>query len=144
MGLAAGLFYTFQVAVMPGLARTDDRTFVDAMRWINVKILNVWFALSFGGALVLALLSTVLFIGKDGFGWIVAGLVLYFAVIVVTGTRNVPMNNALLAAAERDGDPAETRRAFEKPWVRWNLARTWLSLAAFTCLVLAVLTHGGA
>jgi uncharacterized membrane protein len=137
MGLAAGLFYTFQVAVMRGLAHTDDRTFVDAMRWINIKILNFWFALSFGGALVLALLSTVLLVGEDGFGWSVAATVLYVAVIAVTGARNVPMNNALVAAAERNEDPGAARQAFEKPWVRWNLARTWLSLAAFASLVIA-------
>jgi hypothetical protein len=35
---------------MPGLRRTDDRTFVDAMQSINVAIINGWFALSFAGA----------------------------------------------------------------------------------------------
>jgi uncharacterized membrane protein len=138
MGLAAGLFYTFQVVVMRGLAVTDDRTFVATMQAINVKILNVWFALSFGFALPLAILAAVLLIGRPGpLAWTVAAAVLYAAVIVVTAVRNIPMNNALDAAG--DHDPAATRRAFEKPWVRWNLARTWLSLAAFACLVLAVL-----
>jgi uncharacterized membrane protein len=145
MGLAAGLFYTFQVAVMRGLARTDDRTFVAAMQWINVKILNFWFALSFGGALVLALLSAVLFVGADDrtpFWWIVAGLVLYVITIGITGGRNVPTNNALNAAGDPNkvADLAAVRRAFEGPWVRWNLVRTWTSLLAFLCLILAVLT----
>jgi uncharacterized membrane protein len=31
-GLIAGLFFAFACAVMPGLHRTEDRTFVDAMR----------------------------------------------------------------------------------------------------------------
>jgi uncharacterized membrane protein len=39
-------------SVMPGLRRTDDRTFVSAMQRINVAILNGWFMLSFFGALV--------------------------------------------------------------------------------------------
>jgi uncharacterized membrane protein len=141
MGLAAGLFYTFQISVMRGLAHTDDRTFVATMRSINVKILNFWFALSFGLALPLAIVAAILLIGEPAaLAWTVAAAVLYFAVIVITGARNVPLNNALDAAVDRD--PADTRRAFEKPWVRWNLARTWLSLAAFTCLVLATLVHG--
>ena len=53
-GLMAGLYFAFSCAVMPGLARTDDRTFVAAMQWINVRILNGWFALAFGGAFVSA------------------------------------------------------------------------------------------
>ncbi len=32
MGLLAGLFYAFDVAVMLGLTATDDRTLVDAMQ----------------------------------------------------------------------------------------------------------------
>jgi uncharacterized membrane protein len=139
MGLAAGAFYTFQISVMRGLAVTDDRTFVSAMHGINVKIQNAWFFLSFVGAMLLTIVTAVLFFGRDGFGWILASLVLYGAVIVITGTRNVPMNNALDAAA--DHDPPATRRAFEKPWVRWNLVRTWLSFAAFTGLVMAVLSQ---
>ena len=136
MGLAAGLFYTFQVAVMRGLARTDDRTFVAAMQWINVKILNFWFALSFGFALPLTIVAAILLIGEPAaLAWTVAAAVLYFAVIVITFARNVPLNNALNAAGDRD--PAAARRAFEKPWVRWNLARTWLSLADFACLDIA-------
>ena len=32
MGLLAGLFYAFDVAVMPALTAADDRTLVDAMQ----------------------------------------------------------------------------------------------------------------
>ena len=32
MGLLAGLFYAFDVAVMPALSAADDRTLVDAMQ----------------------------------------------------------------------------------------------------------------
>jgi uncharacterized membrane protein len=136
MGLAAGLFYTFQISVMRGLAASDDRTYVAAMQSINVKILNIWFALSFGFALPLTIVAAILLIGEGAaLAWTVAAAVLYFAVIVITFARNVPLNNALNAAGDRD--PAAARRAFEKPWVRWNLARTWLSLAAFACLVIA-------
>jgi uncharacterized membrane protein len=39
-GLMAGLFAAFSYAVMPGLARTDDATFVRSMQRINVAILN--------------------------------------------------------------------------------------------------------
>jgi len=135
MGLAAGLFYTFQISVMRGLAASDDRTYVTAMQRINIKILNFWFALSFGLALPLTIVAAILQIGERGQLWTIAAAVLYAAVIVITGTRNVPLNNALNAAG--DHNPSAARRAFEKPWMRWNLVRTWLSLAAFVCLVVA-------
>ena len=39
-GLMAGLYYAYACSVMPGLSRTDDRTFVSAMQQINVAIIN--------------------------------------------------------------------------------------------------------
>ncbi|MGH3824816.1 MAG: hypothetical protein ACRDRA_18580 [Pseudonocardiaceae bacterium] len=60
MGLLAGLFFTFAISVMPGLGRTDARTFIDAMQRINVAILNPWLALSFYGAPVFTLIAAAL------------------------------------------------------------------------------------
>ena len=51
-GLMAGVYAAFSIAVMPGLARTDDRTYVHAMRGTNIAILNGWFAIIFGGPLL--------------------------------------------------------------------------------------------
>ena len=45
MALIAGLFYSFSVAVMTGLARADDRTFIDTMQRINRAIQNPMFFL---------------------------------------------------------------------------------------------------
>lgn len=49
-GLIAGAFYVFACAVMPGLARGDDRVYVTVMRDINEVIQNPVFFLSFLGA----------------------------------------------------------------------------------------------
>ncbi|MGW2195793.1 DUF1772 domain-containing protein, partial [Streptosporangium sp. NPDC001682] len=86
VGLMAGLFYAYTCSVMPGLGQTDDRTFVGAMRRINVAILNGWFAVCFGGALVLTVLAAVLHLHREGrpvLPWIVAALVLYVVVLVI-------------------------------------------------------------
>jgi uncharacterized membrane protein len=142
MGLSAGLFFTFSIAVMPGLARTDDRTYVTAMRWINIKILNSWFAFAFGGAMLFTLVAAGAYLGGDGRGvlvWIVAAALLYAAQLVITFTVNVPLNNALLRATEGEvADPAAVRQRFEARWVRWNAVRSVLSVAAFACLLAAV------
>jgi len=138
-GLMAGPFAAFSYAVMPGLGRTDDATFVQSMQRINVAILNPFFGLCFGGALVLTALAVLLHRGRAPLSWIVAGLVLYVLVLVVTFAVNVPLNNRLDAAT---GDPATARAAFEAAWVRWNAVRTVLCTAAFGCLCWALVLHG--
>lgn len=77
MGLLAGLFYAFAVSVMPGLARTDGRSFVDAMQRINMAITNPWFFLSFFGAPVLTIAAAALHLrgaGRAVLPWIAAHL----------------------------------------------------------------------
>src|SRR3954468_14451923 len=145
-GLMAGLFAAYYYAVMPGLARAGDRTFVEAMQQTNAAILNGWFGICFGGALVFALAAAVLHLGRPGLPWIVAGLVLYVAVLVITLGINVPLNDRLAAAGDPAtlADPAAVRAAFEGVWVRWNVVRAVCSTAAFGCLVGALAVRGPA
>jgi uncharacterized membrane protein len=137
-GLMAGLFAAYSYAVMPGLARAGDRTFVEAMQQTNAAILNGWFGICFGGAVLFAAAAAVLHLGRPALPWIVAGLVLYVAVLVVTFSVNVPLNNALAVAGT--GDVAGARAAFEGTWVRWNVVRAVASTAAFGCLTWALVT----
>lgn len=146
-GLVAGLFCAYSYSVMPGLGRADDRTFVVGMRQINVAILNGWFAFCFGGALLFTALGAALHIPSDGrsvLPWIVAALVLYGVVLVVTFAVNVPLNNELDAAGvpDRAADLAAVRERFEASWVRWNVVRSAASTASFGCLIWAVVLHG--
>ncbi|MDG4822549.1 DUF1772 domain-containing protein [Asanoa sp. WMMD1127] len=143
-GLAAGLFYTFDVAVMRGLASTDDRTFVTAMREINIKILNGLFGFAFGGAMVFTVVALALNTGDRTVWWIVAAAVLYAIQLGITFGINVPLNNALLAAGDpaRMTDPHPVRVAFEAKWNRWNHVRTWLVLAAFVALLGGLAEYG--
>jgi uncharacterized membrane protein len=137
-GLMAGLFAAYSYAVMPGLARTGDRTFVEAMQQTNAAILNGWFGICFGGAVLFAAAAALLHLGRPALPWIVAGLALYVAVLVVTFSINVPLNDALAAAG--DTDPVAARAAFEGAWVRWNVVRAVASTAAFGCLTWALVT----
>ncbi|SDD39754.1 anthrone oxygenase family protein [Rhodococcus tukisamuensis] len=139
MGLMAGLFYAFAVSVMPGLGAADDRTFVESMQRINVAILNGWFGVAFGGALVFTVAALLTHLGRPAMPWIVAALVLYVAVLAVTIGINVPMNDRLAAAGSPDriGDLAAVRSQFEASWVRWNIVRAFASTGALACLALA-------
>ena len=136
-GLMAGLFAAYSYAVMPGLGRTGDATFVEAMQQTNAAILNGWFGVCFGGSAVFAAAAVLLHLGRPGLPWIVAGLVLYVAVLVITFRINVPLNDRLAAAGTpvTTADAAAARVAFEGAWVRWNVVRAVLSTAAFGSLV---------
>ncbi len=109
VGLMAGLFAAFAYAVMPGLRRSADRTFVEAVQNINRAIVNGWFLLPFLLPIPLLVLATVLAwngTGRMALPWILAALVLYSAGFFVTGGVNVPLNNALDNALDNAPDNA--------------------------------------
>ncbi|MFW6090736.1 MAG: DUF1772 domain-containing protein [Actinomycetota bacterium] len=149
VGLMAGVFFSYAVAVMPGLGRTDDRTFVGAFQAMDRAIMNPLFLAVFVGALLLTLLAGVLHLTEDArpaVPWIAAAFVLYLATFVITVRVNVPLNDAIKAAGEPDRiDAAAVRAQFgEGTWVRWNIVRTVLTTAALGCLVGALAVFGRA
>lgn len=137
-GLIAGSFYVFACAVMPGLARSDDRVYVEVMRDINDVIQNPVFFLSFLGALVLAGVSAWQARGRPYRWWVWAALAVYGLAFLVTVAFNIPLNDGL----EGGGDPAALREEFEGPWVAWNVVRAVLSTVAVGCLGRALVGYG--
>jgi uncharacterized membrane protein len=146
MGLVAGVFALYAHTIMPGLARTDDRTFVGAFQSMDRAIINPWFiGAGFLGALVLTLVATVAHLGQDGLPWIAAALVLYLIAFVITIAVNVPLNDGLKAAGDPDriADLAAVRRSFnETRWRSWNLVRVLTSTVAFGLLAWALVLLG--
>jgi uncharacterized membrane protein len=148
-GLMAGVYYDWAVSVMPGLARTDDRTFVYVMQEITEAIQNPVFFLGFFGAPLLTL-GALLLERRSGaqqaVRWIWAALGLNVLAVVVTIAFNVPLNDELVRAGNPDeiGDIAAVRDRFEDPWVAWNIVRTLVATAALACLGWALVLHGGA
>src|SRR6478736_2456077 len=113
-GLQAGTYFTWATGVMPGLARVDDRTFVEAMQRVNVAIVNPVFVSTFLGGPLLAGAAAVTADGPAR-PWAIAGTVLAVATVVITAVGNIPLNNALDAAGpvDRDNGLAAVRAAFE-------------------------------
>ena len=149
-GLMAGVFGLYSNAIMPGLRRTDDRTFVAAFQSIDRAIINPVFMATFLGALVLTALTALLhFTGeaRSLLPWIVAALVLYLVVFVLTIRVNVPRNNEIKAAGDVDRmtDVHGVRERFnEARWVRWNHLRAFASILAFGLLSWALIQSGQA
>src|SRR4051794_40741189 len=128
-GLLAGLYYAYACSVMPGLARTDDHTFVSAMNHINDAIQNPVFFVTFVGAPA----ATALLAWRERRAprtdrrWVRIALGLNVLALITTMAINVPLNDALA----KDGD----RDAFEGAWVVWNVVRAVAVTGAFACLL---------
>jgi uncharacterized membrane protein len=147
MGLLAGLFYAFDVAVMPALTAADDRTLVDAMQRMIDAIENPAFFLTFLGAPALAAIALVQARRSGATGparWILAGLGAYAVMFIVTTAFHFPLNDDLAGAGDpsRIDDLAAVRDDFATPWIAWNIVRTLASTAAFGCLVRALVLRG--
>ena len=96
VGLTAGVLAIYANAIMPGLRRTDDRTFVGAFQSIDKAIINPVFLMTFLGGLVFTGLAAVLHLPKDVrsvLRWIVAAFVLYLTTVAITVRVNVPLND---------------------------------------------------
>jgi uncharacterized membrane protein len=70
-----------------------------------------------------------------------AAFALYLFVVVSTLAVNVPRNDEIKRAGDPDeiADLGAVRQRFdERRWMRWNAARAVMSLAAFACLLWAL------
>ena len=145
-GLMAGVFGLYAHATMPGLRRTDERTFVGAFQAIDRAIINPLFMVWFFGALIFPGAAAALVAGEGSvLPWVAAGFVLYLAVVVITAVVNVPRNDAIKAAGEPDRitDLAAVRERFDEArWAAWNVVRAVLSTAALGCLAWALVQYG--
>jgi uncharacterized membrane protein len=147
-GLVAGVYVFYAHTVMPGLGRAGDRTFVAGFQALDRAIVNPWFMVSaFLGAPVLTLVAGLLHLGDDARSvlvWVAVSLVLDLVTVGITVGINVPANNRLKAAGDADViDVAAARTQFDEGrWVRWNLVRVVLSVAAFTVLLWSLVLAG--
>jgi len=147
MGLVAGVFGLYGHTIMPGLKKTDDRTFIAAFQSIDRAIINPWFlGGGFLGALVFTAVAAIVNIGEDALGWVAAAFILYLCAVVITIAINVPLNDEIKGAGDPDqiADLGAVRATFnESRWARWNLVRVLTSTTAFGCLAWALVVHGG-
>ncbi|MEX0682877.1 MAG: DUF1772 domain-containing protein [Dehalococcoidia bacterium] len=89
---------------MPGLRRTDDRTFVGAFQKIDGAIINPLFMSTFFGALVLTGAASALHVSEDVrpvLPWTAAAFGMYLAVVIITLAVNVPLNDQIKGRGSR-------------------------------------------
>jgi uncharacterized membrane protein len=147
MGLIAGVFVLFAHTIMPGLHKTDDRTFVAAFQQIDRAIVNPWFmATAFVGALVFTLAAGIANRGTSALPWIAAAFGLYLVAFVVTMAINVPLNDTIKTAGDPNHiDVTQVRARFDEArWGAWNLLRVATTTSAFGLLTWALVLCGRA
>ena len=132
LGAVYGVYFTYSNSVVPGLDNADPEKAVEAMRKMNVAIINPMFLATFVGPVITSALAGVLLLGlgesTPGWLFIAAAVVYLFGCLVVTGRLNVPLNNALENSTSTDW--AQRWADFSPRWKRWNTIRTITSGAA--------------
>ena len=149
MGIGAGVYQLYMFVIMPGLAKTDDRTFVGAYQQIDTAIVGPYLLVFFVGPLALAVAAAALHLGADDRAELVLIAVAVALQVVMAGITlrvNVPLNDGIKAAGDPgDIDVAAARARFnEARWVRWNNVRTLAATVAFGLLAWALVLSGGA
>lgn len=145
-GLTAGVFMDWSNAIMPGLSRVDDRTFVEAFQALDAAIVSPLFiGIGFMGSLLLIGLSAILHLRAErraALIWIGAALLCWLLMFAITFGIHEPLNMQLRTADGLDSDADfTTARALldEAMWTPWNTVRTLASTIASGCLIVALL-----
>lgn len=125
-GINAGLFFIFSNTIMTSLGRLKPAEGAAAMQMINRVILNpVFFAIFFGTAVASLLLIVAASRVPGGGRYLTGGGALYLlGCIVVTVTRNVPLNEALDKSDVASAEGARLWERYLKEWTVWNHVRT--------------------
>lgn len=146
-GLLAGVFYTFNVAVVPSLRSLKPKEHIRAMQAINLKIKNPVFFLSFFGPTILLPVAAFQHQGTAQFPLLVAAAVLHIlGSNGVTAGGNIPLNEKLDkvdADSLTESEAEQTRETFQgrgSAWMRWHNIRTLASIAAVALVFIACLT----
>jgi uncharacterized membrane protein len=136
-----GLFFTFSNSVLPGLDAAEPEQAVAAMRSINVKIVNPLFMLHFIVSLVVGAATGFLLLAQSEttpavFFFAATGV--YLVVFMITGSQNIPLNNAL--DKNSSTDYRQVWADFSPRWLRLNHVRTVLCMVSVVLAGLGLFT----
>jgi uncharacterized membrane protein len=147
VAITAGLMFAYACSVNLGLRRLPDIQYLQAMQEINRAILNPWFLTCFVGPMPLYVLGAWLCYRQEGWTNVLplvslSGVIYLVGVFIITGTKNVPLNEALdkiVLSESVQTAIADHREAFEIPWNRFHLLRTGASVASLVLLLWALI-----
>lgn len=146
VGLAAGLFYSWDCAIVGGLGKLPDEQYLSAFQSINRVILNPYFFMSFMGSVILlpvAAWMTYKTGNSAAFYFMLTAAILYIVgVFGVTIGGNVPLNNMVdkfdIANASSEAIKA-MRIQFEAKWNSLQHIRTYAGILSFIAAVISLI-----
>jgi len=144
-GLTAGLCFTWMNAVTPGIGKLDDMTFLNSFQSMNRVIINPTFILVFFSPVILLAWNAYLSRNADSnqfICYLIAAILFFFGVAIVTIFKNVPLNEMLNNVALENTTNSELsnlRATFEQPWNRWHLVRVITSFSSFLSVLIGAL-----
>ena len=146
--LVAGLVFTFAIIVMPGIGTLKDKDFLRAFQVIDKVIQHNQpvFMLTWIGSILFIIITLILGImqleGTNLLLIIIASTLYLLGVQLSTIINNIPLNNKLQTINIDKISEKETelsRENFERPWNRWNVFRTIISLLVTILLLIVML-----
>jgi uncharacterized membrane protein len=141
-GIVAGIFFGFSSFIMGALGRISAPAGIAAMQQINITVINPGFFAAFFGTALLGIAVVLLAFFQWQSApviWLVAGAVLYvFGCVGVTMAFNVPLNNALAAAAPDSAEGAKLWARYLSDWTWWNSFRTIASALAMAAFIVGL------
>ncbi|MBT33515.1 MAG: hypothetical protein CMO01_27950 [Thalassobius sp.] len=144
-GLSAGLFYAWEVSVIPGTKRIGNLAYVETMQAINRAIINPAFMLIFLGSLVAQTIGTFQYRSTNLFWFLLTATVTYFVgTILVTALGNVPLNDALDTISIKELSKtqiASERTHYELRWNRLHTIRTVFSVLSFILMIVGLFNY---
>jgi uncharacterized membrane protein len=132
---------------MPGIGILNDKDFLRAFQVIDKVIQNNQpvFMLTWIGSILFIITSLILGIRQmEGINLlllVIASVLYLFGVQLSTVINNIPLNNKLQKMNIDKISDKETlivRADFERPWNRWNIVRTIISILVTTLLLIVV------
>lgn len=121
-----GVYFTYSNSVVPGLDQADPEKAVEAMRKMNIAIINPAFLATFTGPVITSGATGFLLLGLDentpAYLFLAAAVIYLVGGLIITGRINIPLNNALENSTSTDWK--QRWADFSPRWRRWNTVRT--------------------
>lgn len=146
-GLTAGLCFTWNNAVTPGIGQLADMGYLRSFQEMNRTIINPIFLIVFFGPFFLHIANIFLFkSSSDTILWLVmvSGALYIIGLVAITIFGNVPLNELLDKTDLMQASAEELkllRDKFEVKWNRFHLIRTISSILSFLLLLIICLSR---
>jgi uncharacterized membrane protein len=139
----AGVFFAFSAFIMRALARRPPAEGMAAMQEINIVVVRSSFIVVFfataAASLAFAVAALLHWGDPRALPWLAGAAFYVLGTFALTIVRNVPLNDALAAAAPESPEGAAVWARYLTEWTWWNSVRTAASCAAALAFFVSLL-----